>query len=311
MTFGSAGPGKHKDSDSSHRSRVSTDSGAVEPQQHPQGKGEGKGKTSNHKEAAVWTVKEEVSLLDFLYCNKMGMDGVTFNKKVYLAAAALLTQQYTDQKGGKKTYAACKTKFSSLKSSYHAAVDLKFGGLSLGFTWTDDGGACIDDSSASVWAGYVKSHSNTKQFQNKGFPHFDIFNLLTASNATNGIHVHRIPPVPVVLISFNAVVPHLYSSSVTCEYHTYNCRFKCQDGVQGDARRTSKSSCTTAQICAELGEWDMHKRMWEEHACDRFPRILWAGYSSEGVLEKGIFAAVCGLDCDGTGMVPMVHMLER
>lgn len=55
----------------------------------------------------------------------------------------------------------------------------------------------------------------------------------------------------------------------------------------------------------------MHKRMRGEHARNRFPRILWAGHSSEGVLEKGIFAAVCGLDCDGTGTAPTVHMLER
>ncbi|KAG1777121.1 hypothetical protein EV702DRAFT_1045520 [Suillus placidus] len=189
MTFGSAGPGKHKDS------------GAVESQQHPQWKGKGKGKTSNRKEAAVWTVEEEAALLDFLYRNRMGTDGVTFNKKVYLAAAASLAQQYTDQKGGKKTYAACKTKFSSLKSSYNAAVDLRFGGSLLGFMWTDDGGACIDDSSASAWAGYVKSHCNAKQFWNPLFPHFDIFNLLTAGNATKGIHVHQIQRNKVASIS--------------------------------------------------------------------------------------------------------------
>ncbi|KAG2034768.1 hypothetical protein BDR03DRAFT_984191 [Suillus americanus] len=54
------------------------------------------------------------------------------------------------------------------------------------------GGACIDDSSASAWAGYVKSHPNAKQFQSKGFLHFVIFDLLAAGKAAKGVHVHRV-----------------------------------------------------------------------------------------------------------------------
>ncbi|KAG2359667.1 hypothetical protein BDR07DRAFT_1488023 [Suillus spraguei] len=111
-----------------------------------------------------------------------------------VTAAASLAQKFPDQKGGKKTDAACKTKFSSLKSSYNAAVDLRCGVSSSGFTWTDDGGACIDDNSASAWAGY---------FWNKGFPHFAIFDLLTASNATKGIHVHWVQRNKAASISSN------------------------------------------------------------------------------------------------------------
>ncbi|KAG2042891.1 hypothetical protein BDR03DRAFT_1059223 [Suillus americanus] len=164
----------------------------VEPQANSQGKGKGNASPSSRKEAARWTVEEEAAFLNVLYQNKLGTDGMNFPKVTCSKAVQTLAEKFEDQKGGEKNESACKTKFRVLKSAYHVAVDLRFGGSLSGFTWTDDGGACIDDSSASTWAGYVKSHLNTKQFQSKGFPHFAIFDLLAAGEAVKGVHVHQV-----------------------------------------------------------------------------------------------------------------------
>ncbi|KAG1878336.1 hypothetical protein F4604DRAFT_2001779, partial [Suillus subluteus] len=158
MTFGMERPA-HKDSESSVTSRhspVSTDSAVVKPQANSQGKGKGNASTSSHKEAAHWTVEEEAAFLDVLYQNKSGTDGMNFPKTTYSKAVRTLAEKFKGQKGGEKNESACKTKFHVLKSAYRVAVDLRFGGSSSGFTWTDDGEACIDDSSASAWVGYVK-----------------------------------------------------------------------------------------------------------------------------------------------------------
>ncbi|KAG1839812.1 hypothetical protein DFJ58DRAFT_733154 [Suillus subalutaceus] len=51
------------------------------------------------------------------------------------------------------------------------------------------GGATIDKDTTSAWAGYVKSNPNARQFKNKGFEHFEIFDLLTAGIKDKGIHI--------------------------------------------------------------------------------------------------------------------------
>ncbi|KAG1792390.1 uncharacterized protein BJ212DRAFT_1299872 [Suillus subaureus] len=117
---------------------------------------------------------------------------MTYPKATYMKAARVLAEQFQDQKGGEKNDTACKMKFSALKTSYHAAADLRFGGSSSGSMWTDDGGLAWTIAQLSAWVGYVKSHPHAKQFQNKRFLHFTIFNLLAASSTAKGIHVHWI-----------------------------------------------------------------------------------------------------------------------
>ncbi|KAG2370125.1 hypothetical protein BDR07DRAFT_1371126 [Suillus spraguei] len=144
---------------------------------------------SGRKEATHWKLEEETTLLRYLYDNRSGTDGTTLPKRIYTGASAHLAEVFKKQKGGAKTYSACKTKFSSLKKAYLTTQALKVSGSSSGFTWTQEGGATIDKDTASTWAGYVKSNPNAKQFKNKGFKHFEIFNLLMANMQAKGIHI--------------------------------------------------------------------------------------------------------------------------
>ncbi|KAG1855657.1 hypothetical protein DFJ58DRAFT_727469 [Suillus subalutaceus] len=138
-------------------------SGATEPQLQS---------VSGHKEAAYWRLEEETTFLRYLYDNRSGTDCATFPKRTYTEASAHLAKHFKNQKGGDKTISACKSKFLALKKAYLAAQALKVGG-------------------SSTWAGYVKSNPNATQFKNKGFKHFEIFDLLTAGIKDKGIHICR------------------------------------------------------------------------------------------------------------------------
>ncbi|KAG1839200.1 hypothetical protein DFJ58DRAFT_733421 [Suillus subalutaceus] len=150
----------------SHHSGDST-SGATESQLKS---------VSGHKEAAYWRLKEETTLLQYLYDNRSGTDGTTFPKRIYSDVSAHLAEHFKNQKGGAKTNSACNTKFSSLKKAYHATQALK--------KW---GG----NHRSAHQAEYVKSNPNAKQFKNKGFEHFEIFDLLMAGMNATGIYVRQ------------------------------------------------------------------------------------------------------------------------
>jgi hypothetical protein len=139
-------------SDSSTTSQHSLRSGGsvVEPDSQPQSQ------PASRKQAAQWLFPEEAAFLQHLRDNMSGTDGLTFQRKVFTGAATLLAANFTDQRGGLKTAAACVSKLNTLKSQYFAAKELKYGGSSSGFTWSEDGGACIDEDSLSVWKGYLK-----------------------------------------------------------------------------------------------------------------------------------------------------------
>ncbi|KAJ7681043.1 hypothetical protein DFH06DRAFT_973651, partial [Mycena polygramma] len=60
-----------------------------------------------------------------------------------------------------------------------------------GWTWDDKKGACIDESSADVWAEFLKSRPQADPFRNAGWVHLDAFRTLMPEATPRGGNVYR------------------------------------------------------------------------------------------------------------------------
>ncbi|KAG2097287.1 uncharacterized protein F5147DRAFT_656418 [Suillus discolor] len=145
--------------------------------------------TTRHKKAAKWTTDEDTALIEYLRLHIPG-DGINFKKQAWHGAAAHLKERFPEQLGGEKTQSSCQTRWSKLKSSYHAVVDIK---NASGFAWSDIDGAGITLEYESTWTNFLKSHKNTGPFKNTGFPHFDAIHQMLPRKS-KGAWVHRNNP---------------------------------------------------------------------------------------------------------------------
>ncbi|KAF9236555.1 hypothetical protein BU15DRAFT_49835, partial [Melanogaster broomeanus] len=138
--------------------------------------------------AAIWTVDEETAFLSFLLDNKAAAGDGGFKPVTYNAAVVHLSEKFPMQTGGEKVPNSCKCKWTSLKKSYNAVVDIK---NTSGFTWSDQFRAGIQSSSDNIWARYCKastSHPAAKPFRHKSFPHFAAVEALVPRQG-KGAHV--------------------------------------------------------------------------------------------------------------------------
>lgn len=145
--------------------------------------------TTRRKQAAKWTTDEDTALIEYLRLHIPG-DGTNFKKQTWHGAAAHLKERFPEQLGGEKTQSSCQTRWTKLKSSYHAVVDIK---NASGFAWSDIDGAGITLEYESTWTNFLKSHKNAGPFKNTGFPHFDAIHQMLPRKS-KGTWVHRNDP---------------------------------------------------------------------------------------------------------------------
>ncbi|KAG2053300.1 hypothetical protein BDR06DRAFT_1021512 [Suillus hirtellus] len=145
--------------------------------------------TTHHKQAAKWTTDEDTALIEYL-CLHIPSDGTNFKKQTWHGAATHLKERFPEHLGGEKTKSSCQTRWTKLKSSYHAVVDIK---NASGFVWSDIDGAGITLEYESTWTNFLKSHKNAGPFKNTGFPHFDTIHQMLPRKS-KGTWVHRNDP---------------------------------------------------------------------------------------------------------------------
>ncbi|KIK76216.1 hypothetical protein PAXRUDRAFT_54057, partial [Paxillus rubicundulus Ve08.2h10] len=138
------------------------------------------------KPAATWTEDEETAFFNFLLENKAGAGAGGFKLATYNSAVIHLSEKFPMQTGGHKLAQSCKCKWTSLKKSYEAVVDIK---NTSGFTWNDQIGAGIQSLSDDIWIKYCKSHLAGKPFCYKSFPHFAAAEVLVPCQG-KGAHVY-------------------------------------------------------------------------------------------------------------------------
>ncbi|KAG2057662.1 hypothetical protein BDR06DRAFT_994785 [Suillus hirtellus] len=97
--------------------------------------------TTHCKQAAKWTTDKDTALIEYLHLHIPG-DETKFKKQTWHAAAAYLKERFPDQLGGEKTQSSCQTRWTKLKSYYHAVVNIK---NASGFAWSD-----IDDAGITL-----------------------------------------------------------------------------------------------------------------------------------------------------------------
>ncbi|KAG2160043.1 uncharacterized protein EDB93DRAFT_1261280 [Suillus bovinus] len=123
------------------------------------------------KAPAHWTHEEEARFLQYLLTHKaQAGDTMSFKNTTFQAAADDINQSFPAQHGGAKTASVCKTKWTNLKDSYNAVINIK---KTSGFSWSDELGAGITDAHGDIWEKYVKNSPAAKLFKTKGFSHFN------------------------------------------------------------------------------------------------------------------------------------------
>jgi len=135
---------------------------------------------------AFWTKSDVETLLDYLL--EVPPEGGTsgnFKSWVWTDASNKLTPLVTQ--GGPKMAASCKYKWgnvcvwffihfsiltwiSQLKKTFSVVKAIQ---AVSGWTWSDETGASIDDTTADTWDSYVAKHKDTKLFHNAGWAHLE------------------------------------------------------------------------------------------------------------------------------------------
>ncbi|KAG2047077.1 hypothetical protein BDR06DRAFT_1000343 [Suillus hirtellus] len=113
--------------------------------------------TTRCKQAAKWTTDKDTALIEYLRLH-IPSDGTNFKKQTWYGAAAHLKERFSEQLGGKKTQSSCQTRWTKLKSSYHAVVDIK---NASGFAWSDIDGTGITLEYESTWTNFLKVHNGS------------------------------------------------------------------------------------------------------------------------------------------------------
>ncbi|KAK6987883.1 Myb-DNA-bind-3 domain-containing protein [Favolaschia claudopus] len=140
------------------------------------------------QENAVWTCRNETTLLDYLLevMSKSG-DGLNFKEATWKASAHRVNSD-SREKGGPKTWQSCKSKFQKLKALFLVICEIMG---NSGWTWSDEKGACIDAASSGTWDAFVKRNKAAKPFRNAGWTHLKTFRQLMPDAAPKGSHVFR------------------------------------------------------------------------------------------------------------------------
>ncbi|KAJ6564574.1 hypothetical protein B0H19DRAFT_942384, partial [Mycena capillaripes] len=137
---------------------------------------------------AHWTPRNEAKLLSHLVEKRATAgDGMSFTKPTFMAAAAAVNEDSLE-KGGPKTWEACKSKFQKLKALFLLICEV-IG--NSGWTWSDEHGACIDASSSGVWDAFVKNRPLAAPFRNAGWAHLEAFRTLMPESTPRGAHCGR------------------------------------------------------------------------------------------------------------------------
>ncbi|KAK6984127.1 Myb-DNA-bind-3 domain-containing protein [Favolaschia claudopus] len=140
------------------------------------------------QENAVWTCRNETTLLDYLLevMSKSG-DGLNFKEATWKASAHRVNSD-SREKGGPKTWQSCKSKFQKLKALFLVICEIMG---NSGWTWSDEKGACIDAASSGTWDAFVKRNKAAKPLRNAGWTHLKTFRQLMPDAAPKGSHVFR------------------------------------------------------------------------------------------------------------------------
>ncbi|KAG1759426.1 hypothetical protein EDD22DRAFT_738670, partial [Suillus occidentalis] len=106
------------------------------------------------KVPAYWTQDEEATLLQYLLSHKAEAgDTASFQKTTWHGAATHINAAFPNQRGGEKTTGVCKTKWTNLKATYNAVINIK---KTSGFSWSDEHGVGITDAHGDTWDKYIK-----------------------------------------------------------------------------------------------------------------------------------------------------------
>ncbi|KAF8957189.1 hypothetical protein BDZ97DRAFT_1763145 [Flammula alnicola] len=118
------------------------------------------------KSQAHWSDADTTALIDFLWSQRATLgDGASFKSTVWTDAATKVNA-LTRTKGTDKTSSSCKNKWARLKEIYNIIVNIK---AQSGFTWDDEKGADVKESTALVWKAYEEKHKGSTPFRNKGW----------------------------------------------------------------------------------------------------------------------------------------------
>ncbi|KAK7019604.1 hypothetical protein R3P38DRAFT_3398370 [Favolaschia claudopus] len=137
---------------------------------------------------ADWSKPEIHAMLDHLILPRVKAqagDGGLFPMTVFTEVSAVLAPLH--QKGGLKTAKVCHNKYTQLRGT--SKVVEHVAGNS-GWAWSDEHGACIDDTTKSTWDDYVRAHPKAKPFRNRGWEFRDKMLKLMPVRIT-GAHVYR------------------------------------------------------------------------------------------------------------------------
>ncbi|KAH6906646.1 hypothetical protein BKA70DRAFT_1428729 [Coprinopsis sp. MPI-PUGE-AT-0042] len=127
--------------------------------------------------SAVWVVREEDGLLDFLVSNvAQAGDGGNFKKVVFEQALVEIAPLH--EHGPPKT----------VKMPGRSTVSFKRFNVS-GWTWSDTDGCGITPESADTWDEYVRHHPEAKPFRNRGWRHVQRFEMLIPNSTPRGANV--------------------------------------------------------------------------------------------------------------------------
>ncbi|KAJ7579640.1 hypothetical protein C8J56DRAFT_1058650 [Mycena floridula] len=140
-------------------------------------KGNKKVKAETEAHNALWTSDDIHCMLQQLALHKAEAgDGGNFKASTFTKVAVEVEKVRTV--GAKKTQKVCQDKFTQLKLVYSKIVALQ--GVS-GWTWTNEGGCNIDETSAASWNEYTAKHQGVERFQNAGWEFLEGMGNLVAA----------------------------------------------------------------------------------------------------------------------------------
>jgi hypothetical protein len=153
---------------------------------------------------AHWSPSEELRFIHFLWDHfPEAGNGGNFKDVTFNAAAVHMEQVRT--KGGPKTAAACKGKYTSvcstffklcliliwviqLRKIFRVVEDIR---MQSGWTWDDDHGANIDAVNQGIWDAYIPLHPGALPFRNKGWPLWDYMSRMMPTQLLRGANVYN------------------------------------------------------------------------------------------------------------------------